>query len=241
MREFISIIILLSAVLCVIASITILFSKNKEKIKGSLTITVVLFVLYFIISPGSTSDIAKEEKQQDGPENVTQAIVTSNVGNPTSLGNQETEQYLFNSTDEFKNAFNQYCASHELDFRINSIKIKQGEVYNVFSYMINDNLGLSCSIIKSTGKVKEIGMVGTGDGTVTSGGNIFLCMIAIIATVDPTIPVESRGKILKKLKLFDKNVNITDMSQETIMNGIKYTINSNPNMGLWFTASTDTN
>lgn len=196
--------------------------------------TVLFFILFV-----ATSDNLKEEKQ-DGQENVNQAVVSSNAGNSTSLSNQETEQYLFNSTEEFKNAFNQYCASYKLDFRINSLKIEQGEVYNVFQYMLTDNLGLSGSIIKQTGGVKELTMIGTSDGTYTSGGNIILCMIAIIATVDPTIPAESRSKILKKLKIFDKNVNIANMSQETIMNGIKYTINSHPKMGLWFTASTKT-
>ncbi len=107
--------------------------------------------------------------------------------------------------------------------------------------MLNDNLGLTGSIIKSNGGVKEVNMIGTGDGTITSGHNIFLCMVAIIATVDPTIPIESRIKILKKLKMVgDKKVTITNMSQQTIMNGIKYTINSHPKMGFWFTASTDT-
>lgn len=198
-------------------------------------LTIIFFILF-----GATSDIAKEEKQ-DGQKNVNQPVVSSIADNSTSSDNQKTEGSLFNSTEEFTTAFNQYCASSHLDFRINSLKIEQGEVYNTFRYMLNNNLGLTGTIIKSNGGLKEINMIGTGDGTTTSGHNIFLCMLAIITTVDPTIPVESRIKILKKLKMIgDKSVDVTNMSQETIMNGIKYTINSHPKMGLWFTASTNT-
>ena len=240
MREFLSIIILMPAIICLIAFVGILFSKDKDKLKRWFTATIILFVLYFIVSPKATSNIVNEEKQ-DGQKNVNQAVVSSNTGNSTSLVNQKIEQSLFNSTEEFTNAFNQYSASHELDFRINSLKIVQGEVYNSFIYVLNDNLVLGGSIIKSNGGVKKVTMIGTGDGTITSANNMLFCMIAIIATVDPTIPAESRGKILKKLKIFgDKSVDITHMSQATIMNGIKYSIYSNPLTGLEFDASTDT-
>ncbi len=243
MNSFFALLLLASLLLLVIGifspTTSLFWNKEKRTRKKSVLIYGILTILFFTLF-GATVDNAKEEKQ-DGQENVNPAVISPNANNSASLVNQKTEQALFNSTKEFTNTFNQYFASHKLDFRINSLKIQQGEVNNTFLYMINDNLGLTGSIIKSTGGVKKVTMIGTGDGTITSANNMLLCMIAIIASVDPTIPAESRGKILKKLKMFgDKGVDITHMSQETIMNGIKYSIYSNPEMGYWFTASTDT-
>lgn len=243
MNSFFALLLLASLLFLVIGifspTTSLFWNKEKRTRKKSVLIYGGLTILFFTLF-GATVDNAKEEKQ-DGQENVNPAVVSPNASNSASLVNQKTEQALFNSTKEFTNTFNQYCASHELDFRINSLKIKEGEAYDVFTYSLTDDLALSGSIIKSTGGVKEVTMLGSGDGTYTSGGNIILCMIAIIATVDPTIPAESRGKILRKLKMFgDKSVDITHMSQETIMNGIKYSIYSNPKIGFWFIASTDT-
>ncbi|WP_299291328.1 hypothetical protein [uncultured Mucilaginibacter sp.] len=242
MNSFFALLLLASLLLLItgISSPTTSLFWNKEKRtrKQSVLIYGGLAILFFILF-GATSENVKEEKQ-GSQENLNQAVVSSNAGNSTSSDNQETGQALFNSTEEFKDAFNQYCASNQLDFRVNSLKIKQNKSFSLFTYMLNENLGLTGNIDKSTGGIKEVAMFGTGDGTSTSGSNIILCMVAIIATVDPTIPAQSRYKILKKLKLFDKNVNRLDMSQETLMNGIKYSYISNSIVGISFVASIDT-
>ncbi|MGZ3974624.1 MAG: hypothetical protein ACXVMI_10200 [Flavisolibacter sp.] len=148
------------------------------------------------------------------------------------------EKLLFASTVDFKNAFNEFSSSNKLDFQIEDIEVQEGQVQNTFQYMFTKNLGILGAVNKSDGGIKELTMLGSGDGTFKSGSNIFLCMAAIIATVDPTLQPEKRGDILRDLGITDKNdSDITNMEGKTERNGIKYYVSSSPSIGFMFGAS----
>jgi hypothetical protein len=146
---------------------------------------------------------------------------------------------LFDTPDDFKDAFNKFASSNSLDLNIDELEIKEGEAANVFNYQFTDHLGVVGSVDKSNGCVNSLILIGSGDGSVKSGGNIILGMCGIIAAVDPSIKPENRLDILKGLGLLGKSkVDYADMPQkELIKNGIKYTITSSASMGLWFSAS----
>ncbi len=234
MENLFVLMLLLSIALLIIGvfnpAISLFWYKKEKTRKLSALIYSGLMILFFILF-GVTSD-SKKSTTEDG-----KSISVSNEKEVSSNSNN-TGQKLFSSVEEFKNIFNEYCQSKGLDFRINSVKLEEGEVNNSFSYMLTDNIGLIGSINKSDETIKSITMIGSGDGSLESGSDMILCMATIISSVDPTLPEDRKSEVFKKLKLIgDKAVDFTNMSQNTIMNGIKYTVTSNPNTGVMFTAS----
>jgi len=156
----------------------------------------------------------------------------------TDDNTDKTGKYLFETADEFKDAFNKYSASKSLDLTIDDLTIKEGEVQNTFQYMFTDNLGILGTVRKSDGKMTELMMIGSGDGSFKSGSNIIICMMAIIATVDPDLAPEKRIDVLKGLGMMgDKKVDITNMDGKTETEKMKYSIASNKYTGLMFSVS----
>jgi len=159
--------------------------KNSFISKGWKIGGTALIALAFIIgvtdkkgtaSP-SLPTIAKNETEKAAPEEKTEKVEVKSV--------TTSEKYLFKTPDDFKEAFNKYSASNSLGFEIDELKVTEGEVQNTFQYMITGHLGLIGTVNKADGSVKEINMIGSGDGTTRSATNILLCMGAIIGTVDP--------------------------------------------------------
>ena len=152
-----------------------------------------------------------------------------------------TQKYhnLFSSVSDFRAQFNTHASSINFPFQIENINIETGEVNNVFKYIFTNNLVIIGTIDKPSGSVKDITMMANGDGTNTSVGNMLLCMISIIATVDPNLPAAERNDILKNLHMYDEAFNIGNMTTKASKNGNLYTINSSPQMGFWFTVEKD--
>ena len=160
------------------------------------------------------------------------------VNTPAPIA-KPTQHYLFDNAFEFEGKFNQYCSTYQTEFRINKLNIIEGPVQNTFAYSLTDNLALNGTIDKDNGGVKEVFMIGMGNGEVQSGTNMVVCMLAIIATADPSIPDDKRVSILKELHFGDKNYDVTNMETATYRNNIKYYIISSPQMGFWFGATTE--
>lgn len=153
--------------------------------------------------------------------------------------NGSREPHLFLSVDDFKEAFNRYCTSNDIDMVIYDIEVQHGEVYNTFQCMFSKNLGLVGTVNKSDASLRELLMVGSGNGTIESGAEILLCMASIIATVDPALKPSERGQIIKKLGMLgDRDRDILNMSHKTKRNGITYTVNSSHMTGIIFSVST---
>ncbi len=184
-------------------------------------------------SNGSTAASATPKAE---PGSATEVVVDDKSSSKDEPA--KTEGHLFESTDDFKDAFNKYCSSNNFDLSIDDIEVKEGDVKNTFQYMFTDNLGVIGSVDNSDGKVIEVMLKGSGDGTAKSGANILIGITALISTVDPSLQPEKRGQILKDLGLFgDKKKDIMDLDDKTEMNGIKYFVSSSKNMGLMVGAS----
>lgn len=199
------------------------------KLKKSTQVVVGLLVGLVIIAMVSSPDEAKETTKQE-PEQLT-AATTSNDQATTNAG------ALFASPEAFKSAFNRSCSKNSFDFEIDEINVQDGEVNNTFQCTINNNVSLVGSVNKADGSVKEITMIGKGDGTAKSGADILTMMAVIIGTVDPDLPANGRGEILQELRLFGDNAaDLKDHTAATDKNGIHYFINSSEVMGIWFGA-----
>jgi hypothetical protein len=144
---------------------------------------------------------------------------------------------LLNSADQFKSKMNNFFDELNLDLQIRNFKIEDGAVNNTFQVMMNEHIGIIGSLNKSDNSVKEISMMGQGDGTTASGANIMFVMVGMIAACDPDLPAEERGEIMKELGLLDKNMDINNLKNSTIRNGLKYWVVSNNITGLSFGVS----
>jgi hypothetical protein len=103
--------------------------------------------------------------------------------------------------------------------------------------MFTANLGLVGTMDKSSGRVIEVMMLGSSDGTAKSSADLLLCMGAIVATVDPGLEPGKRADVLRDLGLFNKDEDITNLSKKTVKNGIEYYLESNKVTGFIFGAS----
>ncbi|WP_212758503.1 hypothetical protein [Paenibacillus sinopodophylli] len=139
--------------------------------------------------------------------------------------------------EDFKQAFNTASAEFDASFKINNISVEKGEVQNIFTVVFTDNLGLTGTVNKNDGLIREIIILGTGDGTMESGTDFILAMGVMIAATNPTLAQSARGDILADLGLMDENVDIQNLDNSTIRNGIKYHITSSQEMGFWFITS----
>lgn len=153
---------------------------------------------------------------------------------PTNDNAVLKEPFIIESIDLLKQNFNNYARNNNLDFKINEIQIEKGEVKNSFTYMFNENIGIVGGLNKSDNSIHSLTMIAMGDGTLSSGADIIVLMIGIIAVADPSINPDDRAKILKQLGLFDKENDIANMESHTIQNGLKYSISSSSATGIWF-------
>jgi hypothetical protein len=217
--------------------------KSEKIPKGWKIGLTVLFGL-LVYAAFSDKGQAKETPQEPGPSSAAttpataQTAMTVDTTAATPAPASATAA-LFDSPESFKTIFNKYTSSHDLeDLQIDDIEVKHGEVQNTFQYMFTEHLGVIGTVNKSDGSVKEITLIGTGDGTIKSGSNIILGIVAVIATVDPSLTPDGRMGILKKLKIMgDDDADLSDLSTKTRHNGIKYFVSSSKAMGLWFGAS----
>jgi hypothetical protein len=199
--------------------------KLKKSTQIVVGVLVGLVIIAMVSSPDDTNETTKQETGQ-----LTAATTSDDKAT-------ESSPALFASAAEFKTAFNLAAGSNSFDYEINKIDVQEGEVNNTFQHTINNNISLLGSVNKANGSVKEITMIGKGDGTAKSGADILGMMAVIIGTVDPELPANGRGEILKQLRLFGDNAaDLKDHTATTDKNGIHYFINSSEVMGIWFGA-----
>ncbi|MFD1955994.1 hypothetical protein ACFSL6_17905 [Paenibacillus thailandensis] len=138
--------------------------------------------------------------------------------------------------EEFKEAFNSAAKEFDASFNINKLTVEEGQVQNTFQVMFTDNLGLTGTVNKKDGSVRDVMIMGAGDGTVESGTDIILAIGTLIASTNPTLTADERGDVLGDLGLLDENMNINDLDKSTIRNGIKYHIMGSDVIGIMFSA-----
>ena len=217
--------------------------KSEKMPKGwkiGLTIVIGLIIVAAFNDKGEAKETPPKTKQSSASATPAAAKDVPPVDKAAAAPAPATaSSALFDSPESFKTVFNKYAGTHDLDdLQIDDIEVKEGEVQNTFQYMFTEHLGIIGTVNKPDGHVTDITLIGTGDGTIKSGSNIILGIIAIIATVDPSLTPDGRLDILKKLKIMgDDDADITNLSTKTSRNGIKYFVSSSKTMGLWFGAS----
>lgn len=123
------------------------------------------------------------------------------------------------SPDEYQERFNRILKSVDMPFRA-KLRIEVGSENNVARASLNDHLALLGTVDKKTGKLKDIMLIGNGDGTSQSGANIVIVAVATLASATPNGSTKTVGpEVIELMKSFD------DESREPasrIFNGVKF-------------------
>ena len=127
---------------------------------------------------------------------------------------------------DFENRFNSFIAENQLAITPLAGQIEEGEVQNTLSYDLTPHSSMVAMVNKDTSKIKDIMMIGAGDGSEDSGLNIMVSLGSLIAAADPTLSAQDRGAIMKELGFGDETKDLMNLKEETSRNGIKYKMNS---------------
>lgn len=127
---------------------------------------------------------------------------------------------------DFENRFNSFIAENQLAITPLAGQIEEGEVQNTLSYDLTPHSSMVAMVNKDTSKIKDIMMIGAGDGSEDSGLNIMVSLGSLIAAADPTLSAQDRGAIMKELGFGDETKDLMNLKEETSRNGIKYKMSS---------------
>lgn len=100
-------------------------------------------------------------------------------------------------------------------------------------YIVTNNIGIKASINQKDGTIRNLYMLGKGDGTPVSGAQILSTITVLVAMLHPDTPTQDLGNFLKSL-----NVNLDDpnqLSTEKQFENIKYRFTISP-AGIIFSA-----
>lgn len=232
----------LGFVVAIVGAIVFSIKKNiiwKKWLAGA-GVAFILFIAGASFSPSNPSSEQKNSQannSQTEPETHSQKSQTASETQSQKSEPKSIPGTLSLNPNEFKTRFNKASQEFESDLKISNLKVETGTVQNTFQYMLTDRLALLGTVNKADGSIRDISMLGQGDGTVKSGMNILTTMGILIASIDPEISPSERGDILKDLGVMGDNVDIYNVDNKTIRNGRRYWINSSKEIGIMFGVS----
>jgi hypothetical protein len=137
------------------------------------------------------------------------------------------------SLDEYQTRFNRILKSLDMPFRA-KLRVDPGQKNDVAKASLNDHLVLIGRVDKKTGKLKDIMLTGSGDGTAKSGANIMIVAVATLAAATPNGSTKTVGpEVLELMKDFDEE---SGNSVSRIFNGVKFSHMRSKLIGTLFSA-----
>lgn len=200
--------------------------KNQQsKNKRIAWVLIGLFCFWLIgkCSPDSTEEgatIVTESEQSQGQELPLEG---------------PKKGVIFQNAAEFRQAFNLQAKSLSFDYRIQKIKVAEGEVQNTFTVKMAHEIMLLGVVSKQNSGVKEVMLImGAGASSVD-----FLSMIAVlIASAEPDLKAEDRGKVLDDLGVFTASPDdLKEYNKSVQRNGLEYGFMANEFTGVSFWVS----
>lgn len=151
-----------------------------------------------------------------------------------SIDKHCNEKKLFNSKDDFQNAFNNFSQSNQLDLLIRGFNCDENKLC---TSMLNEHIQIMCAYNDDNNSIKKVGvtMVGGSDNTALTQETI-VCMIGIIAITNANINIESRQEIISILSKKSKAADIGNFNVSTIKNGVEYILQMTQGVGVLFVA-----
>lgn len=195
----------------------------RKKVLSLIIPMLIFFILFAVTKDDPNKPLTNSPAQTANSEQV----------KPTSP--KPKVIYSLNlSPDEFKDRFNQ--AAQNSNMKIANINIENGDVQNTFNNRITNNINVVGVINKSDNSVRNLIMIGAGDGTPQSGADVLIAMGLLIASANPELIPEERFKILQDIGLAKKGDNLPTKG-DLIRHGRKYSFNVSKDTGIQFTIS----
>ncbi|SEG35025.1 hypothetical protein [Paenibacillus sp. UNC499MF] len=188
-------------------------------------------------TPAATQPPADAVVQKEAPATATPAPTDAKK----EADKKETSDNKFGNigitANQFKTAFNKAAAEFKSDLKIGSLKVEDGAVQNTFSTKLTEHLYVNGSVNKSDGKLREVYVLGNGDGTPKSGADLMVSFGLIVTATNPNLSADERGTVFKDLGLIGDNVDIKKLDKSIVRKNIKYTIKYMDQIGFMFIAS----
>jgi hypothetical protein len=215
-------------------------SKPKQVVGG----LILGVILIGIISSGSDdASAAKNAKaaedkeieaalQATTPKEEAKAIESASLTEVI----EAPSKTIFEKPGDFRIAFNDFCKETGLSMRVGRPQVTEGEVNNTFKADVSPNISFIGTLNKADNSVKDVTMIGVGDGTAVSGANILIAMTSLIGTMEPSLDGDERVAVLKKLGVMTDE-DVMNLNKKYDHNGLHYFISSSEQMGIWFGVS----
>lgn len=217
---------------------------NMIKKKGTRNPFIIIaagFVLAII--GGATADSASEalpvEAEKESGEEVAEDEIVDEAeiaeeNNENETDKKEYDPKLKITVEEFRENFDKAAEEFDLGFRSNkNAEVEKGEVKDTQKLVTASDFVQVFATLNKDGNMESINLIGSGDGSLDSGMQIIGTIGATIATVQPELTPDERGKILEELKLLSED-EIPQDEQETINGNFKYTLTVSEFVGVMF-------
>lgn len=131
------------------------------------------------------------------------------------------------SPDVYAERLNRIFKRVNSKYRVSAKGIVKGEVNDILTTRLGEYTALVATVSKLNGKVIDVTVIGTGDGTSLSGLDILMVASAALAAAAPAAEFEEVLRVLPEL---------TD-GQDRIYGNVKISAMKMKGMGVWFFAS----
>lgn len=179
----------------------------------------------------------KNEQAQSNPARETTAVaMPAPVPAPAGFYPPSAEHAEFDFTPEqFASMFNATSQAYEQRFRIKKVKIKEGEVNNVFQYYFSERLTLTAGISKSTGRVLNMTTIMVGDGKTKQQAIDMLVMSMILTkATNPTLTGTEILEMVTRMNQEPPGQEGTSERPERTINNVHYILESGHGIGYWW-------
>jgi prephenate dehydratase len=151
-----------------------------------------------------------------------------------------TEYSIVSSIETFRKRFNAFMSEvNNGSIKIENLSVDDGEVNNVFQYMLTDHIAIVGQLNKSDNSIRSLILTLQGDGTMQSGMDIMTTIMGVVDATNPGISPKERGEVLKELGLFKKGIDINKIDSRATKNGIEYSLQGSEMIGLMFAVESE--
>ena len=178
------------------------------------------FVLFVLVAAFHSISQDDKKKVDKGHYQSNESNIQKSKDNTVKLDN------LGLTYHQFADRFNQVAKTREQQFRIRNTDVNWSEKKDAFSIVINKNVLVSGILENEI--LKEIFVIGSGDGTVVSGGNILFGL----CTVVEALSTETKNPCNQVLDLMEEAHNkVNDDSAVMVLDGVKYSMSVSKKLG----------
>ncbi|KVA17050.1 hypothetical protein [Burkholderia ubonensis] len=173
-------------------------------------------------APAASSAAASRTASEEGAASTTKAAVSNHT------------ETLDVTVAEYKKNFDRIMKLSKTPFRANFRLKTQDNAFDGYLAILNDNLSIMITADKKSGKITNVLLHGTGDGTKASGADIVVVAVAALSSVFPDGKADEVGPEI--IRLMQDYQDGDDTPASRTFNGVKFSHTRSPETGALFAA-----